>query len=237
MLVVTAGTARLLSAFSSPSPAVLVVTAGTARLLSAFSSPSPGAAALPIQLGYTAPRLLPGTTPFSEIRSQDTGSSGPSLLVVAAAVWRDHEGDGVEHGLQRGSYTRAHHCSTPVARGQRQRRSTEVIVGLVRVCGLCFIVVSDVVASVVVSTCLAPRCVHHVAATANVVCTHAAAAAKLPAPRGCHCQSCWYTRRCRSILSVCLGSCCLWSAAELLFFFFRMSWKIVVVGSKFVSLV
>ena len=45
------------------------------------------AAALPIQLGYTAPRLLPGTTPFSEIRSQDTGSSGPSLLVVAAAVW------------------------------------------------------------------------------------------------------------------------------------------------------
>ena len=41
--------------------------------------------------------------------------------------------------------------------------------GLVRVCGLCCIVVSEVVASVVVSTCLAPRCVHHVAATANVV--------------------------------------------------------------------
>ena len=86
VLVVTAGTARLLSAFSSPSPAVLVVTAGTARLLSAFPSPSPGAAALPIQLGYTAPRLLPGTTPFSEIRSQDTWSSGPLLLVVGTHV-------------------------------------------------------------------------------------------------------------------------------------------------------
>ena len=31
------------------------------------------AAALPIQLGYTAPRLLPGTTPFGRIRSQGHG--------------------------------------------------------------------------------------------------------------------------------------------------------------------